>query len=159
MFCRKHNFLPIRKREAISFLVSLYLPNDRFTTFARTIAARFESAVAYPLLTELELTNTLWRAVGEKRISNELATNIFRQVNRDMVDGFLQQPGLDAVAHYRKAMDLSRRFASPFLTRALDVLHVAAACLLETQNFASFDIRQRKLAALVGLKLLPATVG
>jgi predicted nucleic acid-binding protein len=139
-----------------SFLVSLYLPNDRLTTLAATVAADFRSAIAYPLLTELELTNTLWRAVGQKRISNELATNIFRDLNRDLVDGFLQQCGLDAVAHYHKAIELSRRCASQHLTRSLDVLHVAAACLLETLSFASLDTRQRKLAASVGLKLLPA---
>jgi predicted nucleic acid-binding protein len=141
-----------------SFLVSLYLPNDRLTTLATTVAAGFRSAIAYPLLTELELTNTLWRAVGQKRISKELATNLFRAVNRDLIDGFLQQCGLDAVAHYQKAINLSRRYASEHLTRSLDVLHVAAACLLETPSFASLDIRQRKLAASAGLKLLPATV-
>jgi predicted nucleic acid-binding protein len=141
-----------------SFLVSLYLPNDRFSMVARTVAVSFQSAVAYTLLTELELTNTLWRAVGEKRISKEFATNSLRDVNRDLVDGFLQQSGLDALAHYRRAMELSERYASQHFTRALDVLHVAAACLLETSSFASFDIRQRKLAASVGLKLLPATL-
>jgi predicted nucleic acid-binding protein len=142
-----------------SFLVSLYLPNDRLSTLARTVAASFQSAVAYPLLTELELTNTLWRGVGEKRISKQLATSLFRDVNRDLVDGFLQQSGLDAVAHYRRAIDLSERYASQYFTRALDVLHVAAACLLETPSFASLDTRQRNLAARVGLKLLPATLG
>jgi predicted nucleic acid-binding protein len=142
-----------------SFLVSLYLPNDRFTPLARTVAAGFRSAVAYPLLTEVELTNTVWRAVGQKHISKELASDLLRDVNRDLVDGFLLQTGLDPVAHYRRAMDLSQRYASQYLTMALDVLHVAAACLLETPSFASFDSRQRKLAARVGLKLLPTTVG
>ena len=51
-----------------SFLVSLYLPNDRFSAPARMIAISFRDAVAYPLLVEQELTNTIWRAVGEKRI-------------------------------------------------------------------------------------------
>jgi predicted nucleic acid-binding protein len=115
-----------------SFLVSLYLPNDRFSMIARTVAVSFQSAIAYTLLTELELTNTLWRAVGEKRISKEFALNLLRDVNRDLVDGFLQQSGLGALAHYRKAMELSERYASHYFTRALDVLHVAAACLLET---------------------------
>jgi hypothetical protein len=56
-------------------------------------------------------------------------------------------------------MDLSERHASQYFTRALDVLHVAAACLLETPSFASLDTRRRNLAASVGLKLLPATLG
>jgi predicted nucleic acid-binding protein len=140
-----------------SFLVSLYLPNDRFSGLAKTVAANFESPVAYPLLTEVELTNTVWRAVGEKRISKKLGTALLRDVHRDLVDGFLQQSGLDAVAHYRRAIELSERYAAQYLTRALDVLHVAAACILETRFFASFDIRQRQLATVAGLKLLPTT--
>jgi predicted nucleic acid-binding protein len=140
-----------------SFLVSLYLPSDRFSRLAKTVAASFESVVAYSLLTELELTNTVWRAVGEKRISKKIATNLLRDVRRDLVNGFLEQPGLDAVTHYRKAIELSEQHASELLTRALDVLHVAAACLLEASFYASFDIRQRQLAAIIGLKLLPAS--
>jgi hypothetical protein len=38
----------------------------------------------------------------------------------------------------------------------LDISHVATAQDLEADTLASFDIRQRKLAASVGLKLLPA---
>jgi hypothetical protein len=70
-----------------------------------------------------------------------------------------QQSGLDAVAHYRRAIDLSERYASQYFTGALDVLHVDAACLLETRSFASLDTRRLSLAASVGLKLLPATLG
>ena len=141
-----------------SFLVSLYLPIDRFSAQARATAASFQDAVAYPLLTEVELNNTVWRAVGEKRIPAQLARALLRDVNRDLIAGFLQHCGLDCVTHYRKAMELSEEYAAQFLTRALDVLHVAAACLLETPLFASFDERQRKLAASAGLKLLPVNI-
>jgi hypothetical protein len=44
------------------------------------------------------------------------------------------------------------------LTRTLDVLHVAAALLLEAKILASFDEQQRRLAASAGLKLLPETL-
>jgi hypothetical protein len=141
-----------------SFLVSLYLPNDRFSALARNLAVSFQEPLAYPLLTELELTNAIWRSVGEARISKEVAINLLREVRRDLVDGFLEQCGLDAVAHYRKAIELSEEHASRHLTRALDVLHVAAACLLEATEFASFDGRQRKLAKGVGLALLPRSL-
>jgi predicted nucleic acid-binding protein len=141
-----------------SFLVSLYLPNDRFSAWARTIAASFRDTVAYPLLVELELTNTIWRAVGEKRIPARLAANLLGAVNRDLTEGFLVRSGLDAVAHYRDAMKLATRYAAQYLTRTLDILHVAAALLLEAKILASFDERQRRLAAGVGLKLLPETL-
>jgi predicted nucleic acid-binding protein len=141
-----------------SFLASLYLPNDRFSAQARAAAATLTDALAYPLLTELELGNTIWRAVGEKRISGRAARALLSELNRDLEAGFLQACGLDSVAHYRKAIELSEHYAAQYLTRALDVLHVAAAYLLETPLFASFDQRQRKLAEAVGLKVLPVKI-
>lgn len=142
-----------------SFLISLYLPSDRNSALARSIAASFRDPMAFPLLIELELKNSIWRAVGEKRISRGLAARCLAGVDRDLVDGFLQRCGLDAVAHYRKALELSEQYASDHLPRALDVLHIAAALLLSTLELASFDSRQRSLAAAVGLKLLPARLG
>ena len=139
-----------------SFLVSLYLPNDRFSASARAIAISFRDAVAYPLLVELELTNTIWRAVGEKRIPARLAASLLGAINRDLAGGFFVRGGIDAVVHYRNAIKLSKEFAARYLTRTLDVLHVAAALLLEAKILASFDERQRRLAASAGLKLLPA---
>ncbi|MGA8655085.1 MAG: type II toxin-antitoxin system VapC family toxin [Chthoniobacterales bacterium] len=141
-----------------SFLVSLYLPNDRFSASARRIAISFRDAVAYPLLVELELTNTIWRAVGEKRIPARLAASLLSAVNRDLTEGFLVRSALNAVAHYRDAIKLSTEYGARYLTRTLDVLHVAAALLLEAKILASFDDRQRRLAASVGLKLVPETL-
>jgi nickel-dependent lactate racemase len=66
----------------------------------------------------------MWRAVGEKRISQRLTLTCLSDIERDLTDGFLQRCGLDSVAHYRKALELSEQHASKYLTRALDVLHV-----------------------------------
>jgi predicted nucleic acid-binding protein len=66
--------------------------------------------------------------------------------------------GLEAVAHYRCVMKLSAEYAALYLTRTLDVLHVAVALLLEAKILASFDERQRRLAAGVGLQVLPETL-
>lgn len=64
---------------------------------------------------------------------------------------------LDAASHYREAMELSERYAARYLTRALDVLLIAAALEMKAAAFVSFDQRQRKLAAEVGLTILPAS--
>ena len=138
-----------------SFLLSLYLPNDRNSAAARAVAVSFQDAIAYLLLTELELKNAIWRAIGEKRISQRLALTCLSDVGQDLTDGFLQKCGLDAVAHYRKALELSEQYASTYLTRALDVLHVAGAIVLNCREFASFDLRQRNLASATGLKVVP----
>jgi hypothetical protein len=135
--------------------LALYLPNDRNSAAARTVAVSFQDSIAYLLLTELELKNAMWRAIGEKRLSQRLAQTCLGQVAQDLSDGFLQRCGLDSVTHYRKALELSEQYAASYLTRALDVLHVAAAVLLSCGEFASFDLRQRGLASAVGLKVLP----
>jgi hypothetical protein len=55
-------------------------------------------------------------------------------------------------------MKLSTEYAARYLTRTLNVLHVAAALLLEAKVLASFDERQRRLAASVEHELLPETL-
>ena len=131
------------------------MPNDRNSAAARAVAVTFQDAIGYLLLTELELKNAIWRAIGEKRISQRVALTCLTEVEQDLRDGFLQRCGLDSVAHYRKALELSEQYASNYLTRALDVLHVAGAILLNCREFASFDLRQRKLASAAGLKVVP----
>ena len=49
----------------------------------------------------------------------------------------------------------NKRFTPINLGRSLDVRHVAAACWLETAEFASFDTRQCELAMRGKLKLAP----
>ena len=112
-------------------------------------ASSYRDAVAYPLLVELELTNTIWRAVSEKRIPARQVASLFGAVNRDLTEGFLVRSALDAVAHYRSAIKLSTECAARYLTRTLDILHVAAALPLEANVLASFDERQR-LASSIG---------
>jgi len=56
---------------------------------------------------------------------------------------------------FRIAFELSERPSMLIGTRSLDVLHVAAAKSLRANVFVSFDDRQRKLAATVGLKVSP----
>jgi predicted nucleic acid-binding protein len=55
---------------------------------------------------------------------------------------------------FRRAAEMSLTHASATGARSLDVLHVAIAKLLGLQHFASFDTRQRALAALVGLTIV-----
>jgi predicted nucleic acid-binding protein len=140
-----------------SYLLALYLATDRFSAQARQIAIAFTAPIAYPLLIEVEVINTVWRAVGERRLPKQLARIFLRDIDQDLNDGFLQRCALDAASHYREAMELSERYAARYLTRALDVLHIAAALEMQAAAFVSFDQRQRKLAAEVGLTLLPAS--
>jgi len=141
-----------------SFLGALYLPGKKFEPGARELASAFTEPIAFPWLSELELRNSVYRGAGRNIYSRRVGTTILRQIAQDKATGLLLSWPLDLLPHFRKAMELSKQFTPTYLCRSLDVLHVAAACLLEAGEFASFDIRQRKLAAGAGLKPLPETL-
>ena len=60
-----------------------------------------------------------------------------------------------AAALFAKATELADRHSTRLGTRSLDLMHVAAALLLETDTFFSFDERQRKEAKADGRKVRP----
>ena len=70
-----------------SFLVSRYLPNDRFSAPACTMPHPLPRRGCYPLLVELELTNTIWRAVGGECIPARLAANLLGAVESGPYQG------------------------------------------------------------------------
>jgi predicted nucleic acid-binding protein len=80
---------------------------------------------------------------------------VLRQIEEDIADGVLVRKGLPPREHLEEALRLSRRHAPKIAVRSLDILHVAAARVLKSKAFASFDRRQRELAAVAGLRLLP----
>jgi predicted nucleic acid-binding protein len=138
-----------------SFLVALYLRTDHFSVVAREIADSFYQGVPYPWLAELELTTSLYRVLGAKRITRHAFRLLFSAINDARAQGFLTPCALDQANLFRKALELSRRHTARHQCRTLDILHVAAALELEAQSLASFDFRQRKLAVSAGLNVLP----
>jgi predicted nucleic acid-binding protein len=56
---------------------------------------------------------------------------------------------------YAEAEVLSAAHTAQLGTRALDVLHVAAATVLGVKEFFTFDTRQKSLAAKAGMKVRP----
>lgn len=138
-----------------SVLLALYVDADFFHPYARKIAAKLTNPIPYPLLTELELLNGLRRLAGAKSISEAECTRIIHQIDRDLADGILARVPLDQGALFKRAGALSKKHTTELLSRSLDILHVAAAAVLEAEGFASFDSRQRTLAQRTGIRLLP----
>lgn len=104
-------------------------------------------------LIELELSTALRRILASRR---ELLSKAFRVINTARKEGLLVECELDFKRIITGALELGERYATTLGLRTLDILHVAAALELEADTLASFDIRQRKLAVSVGLKLLPS---
>jgi predicted nucleic acid-binding protein len=138
-----------------SFLVALYLGTQSHSKTAREIAVTFASGIPYPWLIELELCTALRRILADKR---DLLSKTIRNIKAAQKEGILVEcePDFKRVTVY--ALELSERYTATLGLRTLDILHVATALELRADTLASFDIRQRKLAASVGLKLLPEQV-
>jgi hypothetical protein len=141
-----------------SFLVALYLRTDHFSALAREVADSFYQGIPYPWLAELELTTSLYRILGAKRITRHSFRALFGAINAARAQGFLTPCALDQANLFRKALELNRRYTARHQCRTLDILHVAAALELEARSLASFDLRQRKLAISAGLIVLPESL-
>ena len=136
------------------FVASLYLKE---TTSAQARAAVQAASAALPLtpLVALELRNAFNRAVQRGRITTAERDALWQDVETDISSGFLSPTPLPSEELHKKARQLSDRHTPSLGTRTLDLLHVAAALVLEAEVFFSFDDRQRKAAASEGLKVKP----
>ncbi|MHB8522467.1 MAG: type II toxin-antitoxin system VapC family toxin [Limisphaerales bacterium] len=136
------------------FVASLYL-KESTSAQART-AVRAED-VGLPLtpLVALELRNAFNRALQRRRITAEQRDALWQDVEADITSGFLVRTPVPSGELHDKARQLSDRHTPKFGTRTLDLLHVAAALVLEAKVFFSFDDRQRRAAASEGLKVKP----
>ena len=141
-----------------SFLFALYNPGDRFHLHATKLAGQLQQPLALTLLGELELVNGLHRGLAARIIDQREHDAIFRQISEDEAEGILVRHLLPQVEHYAKARELSKKFTPEISARSLDILHVAAALLLRTTEFASFDEKQRVLAKKAGLRLVPEII-
>jgi predicted nucleic acid-binding protein len=136
------------------FIASLYLKES---TSAPARAAIQASPAVLPLtpLAALELRNAFNRAVQRQRITAAQRDALWQDVETDIASGFLILTPVPADELHHKARQLSDRYTPTLGTRSLDLLHVAAALVLQAKVFFSFDDRQRKAAASEGLKVKP----
>jgi predicted nucleic acid-binding protein len=138
-----------------SFILALLLPADFFHPHAVPVAARFTEGIPYTLLAELEVTNTMRRALREGKIDRAQHDRAFSQIDADLADGIFAKGDVSQSELYRKARELSKKHTPVIAARSLDILHTAAALQMGADTLCSFDLRQRDLAKAAGLKLLP----
>lgn len=136
------------------FIASLYLEES---TSKAADAALGTKRVSLPLtrLAALELRNAFNRAVHRQRMTAAQRDALWQDVEADIASGFLVLTPLAADELHLKARQLSDRYTPTLGTRSLDLLHVAAALMLQAKVFFSFDDRQRKAAASECLKVKP----
>jgi hypothetical protein len=136
------------------FIASLYL-KESTSPQARAAIQAAPVVVALTPLAMLELRNAFNRCVQRQRITNAERDALWQDVEADIASGFLVPTPVASDDLHSKARQLSDRYTPTLGTRSLDLLHIAAALVLEAKVFFSFDDRQRKAAASEGLKLKP----
>ena len=115
-----------------SFVASLYLKES---TSAPARAAMQAAPVVLPLtpLAALELRNAFNRSVQRQRITAAQRDALWQDVEADIASGFLVPTTVAAAALHDTARELSDRYTPTLGTRSLDLLHVAAALLLDAE--------------------------
>ncbi len=101
-------------------------------------------------------------SLGELELENAIQLRVFRHqlaptdrrpqaaFHADVARGLVAiEPISEAM--YAEALRLASGWTSRLGTRTQDILHVAAAVVLEAEIFLTFDARQKKLAKAAGL--------
>jgi predicted nucleic acid-binding protein len=141
------------------FIVTLY-KEESTSARAAALMRRQTAAVRLSHLGELEFRNALHLAVFQGELRPSDAALKKRLFLSDVANGIFIIMPVPAVTLFSKAAELADRHSARLGTRSLDLLHVAAALLLEAETFLSFDQRQRQAAKAEGLGIQPRkTVG
>ncbi len=136
-----------------SAVVKLYVHED----YSRKVSDWLkdnDAAIPWTALHELEFTN----AMHLKEFRGEITAGESRLIKANFTAheqrGVYYNPELDWADTFGRAVDLSTKHTIKTGSRSLDILHVAAASLLNADRFLTFDERQSKLAALERMRLV-----
>jgi predicted nucleic acid-binding protein len=137
-----------------SFLASCYLI-DANTPRAKAYLLGTGLPLVFTALQSLEVRNAFQLGVFRRMFSASDAASARSNLHRDLQRGRLIRKTVKWALAFRIASHLSERHSSLTGIRSLDVLHVGLAKSLRAKTLVSFDERQRKLAAAVGMKVAP----
>jgi predicted nucleic acid-binding protein len=132
-------------------LVKLYYPEPESPKVATLVAGK---PICFNALHELEFTNALHLKLFHRGATPAQVRAAAALVEADLKSGVL----LAAEAYWEKtlraATNLARTYSSSIGCRSLDVIHCAVASVLQAGEFLSTDVRQKQLAAAMGLNLV-----
>lgn len=102
----------------------------------------------------VEVINAICLAVFRGELSLEKSAVALGWFADDFAQGHLSQVDVLWRAALNRAAELSQAHTARLGVRSLDVVHVACALELKLRNFLTFDERQKKLAAMAGLRVV-----
>jgi hypothetical protein len=137
-----------------SFLVSLY-GRDASSAEAQQLAGTLDGPFAFTPLHRHEARNALRLALFRKDITPEQCQAVLEAMDQDERTGVLANSPVAWAEVFDAAETLSASHTQELGTRAMDVLHVAAAAALGITEFLTFDTRQKALALRAGMSVRP----
>ena len=118
-------------------------------------AIRLVRAYAAPyVLTQwqaLEVKNAIRLKAFRTEITPAEMSRSIAAFEQDIATGRWQRPVYTVAAVEQRAEELSAGHSATLGCRTLDIIHVAAALVLEAKEFVTFDTRQAALAKQAGL--------
>jgi predicted nucleic acid-binding protein len=132
-----------------SFFVSLYLPDRHSAVTGQRMASK--PKIWLTPLHIAEWTHAVSQHVFRKEISLHEARQAHDEWERDRGNGLWLEADLPEVV-WKTCTELARKHGPKLGIRTLDSLHVASALEFGAMAFWTFDERQAKLAATVGLQ-------
>lgn len=102
----------------------------------------------------LEMRSAVRQKLGHGEIDLAESERILKTLDGDLAAGVFFQPNLFWHDVFLHAERFSAAHGSSTLCRSLDTLHVALAVVLEVTEFCTFDARQARMAAAVGLTVV-----
>lgn len=135
-------------------IVKLYVPEPN-SEEAIDLVRGTDAGLPFSQLHEDEVKNAIRLKRRRKELSDTDVGIAFRRIHEDLTEGRLYRPRFDWPDVWTKAERFSDLCAQQVNCRTLNTLHVALATVLGFSEFVSFDLRQRDLAAKVGLHVRP----
>lgn len=133
-----------------SFLLSLY-GQDTGSSSAQQLATELGCPFAFTPLHRLEARNALRLAIFRSDITAKQAKAVMVTMEDDEKTGVLANSPVGWAEVFDRAEEFSASHTANLGTRTMDILHVAAASVLNLQDFLTFDKREAELAKKVGM--------
>ena len=136
-----------------SAVVKLYV-HEEYSLNVSNWLKENDEAIPWTALHGLEFSNAIhlkeYRGESTAEESHLIETSFTEHEQR----GVYYRPELNWADTFARAVDLSTKYTTKTGSRSLDILHVAAALLLEADRFLTFDERQSRLAALERMRMV-----
>lgn len=104
---------------------------------------------------EIEVRTASRLKVFRKEITELEMSASMKAFDEDILSGRWKTPDYSEPIIWRIAGEISNRHAAKTGCRTLDIIHIAPALSLGVKTYVTFDGRQRAVATLEGLTVLP----